>query len=279
MNGPIAERQALPRASFFSWGRIGAMLLRNLYVMRRSWTRLFELAYWPTVQMILWGFITVFFMQHSSWVAQASGVLLSAALLWDALFRSNLGVSVTFLEEIWARTLGQLFVSPLRVHELLISLLVMSMIRTVIGIIPAAILAIPLYDVSLFDLGLPLIAFFTNLLVMGWAIGLFSAALVLRYGLAAESFCWGFVFLLAPLSGVYYPLSTLPVWLQPAALALPSTYVFEGMRAVLFDHVFRLDLLVGAVGLNVFYLALTWIFFLWIFRIARVRGLLMQQGE
>ena len=279
MSGPAAPRPPLPAAGLFSWRRVGAMLLRHLYVMRRSWTRLFELAYWPTVQMVLWGFITVFFLQHSSWVAQATGVLLSAALLWDALFRSNLGVSVSFLEEIWARTLGQLFVSPLRVHELLASLLIMSLIRTVIGIVPAAVLAIPMYGVSLFDLGLPLVAFFTNLLVMGWAIGLFSAALVLRYGLAAESFCWGFVFLLAPLSGVYYPLETLPPWLRPVALALPSSYVFEGMRAVLFDHVFRLDLLAGAVSLNVLYLGATWLFFLWIFRIARIRGLLTQQGE
>ncbi|MSO54041.1 MAG: ABC transporter permease [Rhodospirillales bacterium] len=275
----MRDHPPVPRAILFSWGRIGAMLLRHFYVMRRSWTRLFELAYWPTAQMVLWGFITVFSMQRSSWVARASGVLLSAALLWDTLFRSNFGVSVSFLEELWARTLGQLFVSPLRVHELLISLLIMSGIRTIIGIVPAAILAIQLYGVSLFDLGLPLIAFFTNLLVMGWAIGLFSAGLVLRYGLAAESFCWGVVFLLAPLSGVYYPLDTLPVWLQPVALTLPSTYVFEGMRAVLFDHTFRLDLLAGAVGLNIFYLAVTWIFFLWIFRIALIRGLLMQQCE
>src|SRR5512144_1093433 len=90
-------------STFFSWRRVGALLLRHLYVLRRSWPRLLELAYWPTVQMVLWGFVTLFFVQHSTWVAQAAGVLISAVLLWGVLFRSNLGISVTFMEEMWAR--------------------------------------------------------------------------------------------------------------------------------------------------------------------------------
>ena len=103
--------------------RIKAILLRHIYVLRTSWPRLLELAYWPTVQMVLWGFITTFFLSHSSWVAQAAGVLISAVLLWDVLFRANLGVSLTFMEEMWSRNLGQLFVSPLRPHEMVASLL------------------------------------------------------------------------------------------------------------------------------------------------------------
>ena len=265
--------------AFFSWRRVGALLLRQLYVLRSSWPRLLELAYWPTVQMILWGFVTLFFMQHSSWVAQAAGVLISAVLLWDVLFRSNLGVSVTFMEEMWARNLSSLFASPMRPHELVVSLAIMSLIRTMISVLPAMLLAPPLFGVSVFALGLPLAAFFANLLLFGWCIGLVVAALVLRLGLGAESLAWVVVFALAPVSGVYYPIDVLPHWLQPVAWSLPSAYVFEGMREVLFEGRFRLDLLAAGAGLNVVYVALATAFFLYICRVARQRGLLVQQGE
>ncbi|MFQ5618487.1 MAG: ABC transporter permease [Rhodospirillales bacterium] len=274
-----AARDIHAPAVLFSWRRIGAMILRNLYVLRRSWPRILELAYWPLMQMLLWGFITVFFVQHSSWVAQAAGVLISAVLLWDVLFRANLGVSLPFTEEMWARNLGQLFVSPLRVHEMVASMLIMSFIRTLISVTPAAFLALPLYDVWVFKLGPPLITFFANLLVMGWSVGLVASALVLRYGLGAESLCWLGVFLFAPLSGIYYPIDSLPGWLQPLAWALPSAHVFEGMRSVLFDGIFRVDLFFGALALNVLYMALAGAFFLYMAHVARQRGLLLQQGE
>ena len=263
----------------FSFRRIWAVILRHLFVMRRSVPRLLELAYWPTMQMMLWGFITLFFLKHSSWVAEAAGVLISAVLLWDILFRSNLGVSLTFMEEMWARNLGQMFVSPLRPHELVAALMFMSLIRTVISVTPAALLALPLYDVWVFQLGPPLIAFFANLLIFGWCIGLCVSALVLRFGLGAESLAWVAIFAVQPFSGVYYPIATLPEWLQPVSWCLPSAYVFEGMRSVLFDGVFRLDLLAGAVALNVVFVVATSAFFLWTFRVARRRGLLLQQGE
>jgi ABC-2 type transport system permease protein len=266
-------------AALFSWRRIGAMILRHLYILRGSWPRLLELAYWPTMQMILWGFITKFFVDHSTWVAEAAGVLISAVLLWDVLFRANLGLSLSFIEEIWSRNLGSLFVSPLRPYELVASLTLMSAIRTVLSVTPAAFLAMPLYDVWVFQLGPPLAAFFVNLLVMGWSVGLLVSALVLRYGMGAESLCWVGIFLVAPFSGIYYPIDTLPGWLQPVALALPSSHVFEGMRAVLFDDTFRTDLLLKAAGLNVLYLAAAIGFFLHMFRIARIKGLLLQQGE
>lgn len=266
-------------SSIFSWRRIGAMLLRHLYIMRRSWPRLLELAYWPTIQMVLWGFITVFFVQHSTWVAQATGVLISAVLLWDVLFRSNLGVALPFMEEMWSRNLGSLFVSPLRAHELVVSLTVMSLIRTLIGVTPAAFLALPFFDVWVFQIGPPLAAYFANLLVMGWCVGLFVSGLVMRYGMGAESLCWLGIFLVAPISCIYYPVDSLPGWVQPIAWALPSSHVFEGMRSVLFEGVFRLDLLAGAVALNALYLTLAASFFIHMVHVARVRCLLLQQGE
>lgn len=259
--------------------RIYALVLRHTYLLRSSGPRILELVYWPTLQMVLWGFITAFLINHSSWIAQASGVLLSAVLLWDVLFRGQLGVSLVFMEEMWSRNLGHLFVSPLRPFELGCALLTMSLIRTVIGVGGAALIAIPLFHYSIFSLGLPLIAFFINLIVMGWAIGLLVSGIVLRYGLGAESMAWIAIFAVQPISGVYYPIETLPQWLQYVAAILPSSHVFEGMRAVLFDHVFRVDLLLHAVLLNVVYLAAGFASFLAFFRIARVRGQLLHVGE
>ncbi len=265
--------------SLFSLRRVGAMVLRYAYVLRSSWPRVLELVYWPTVQMILWGFITQFMVTNSTWVAQASGVLIAAVLLWDVLFRGQLGVSLVFFEEMYSRNLGHLFTSPLRPYEMVISLLVISLVRTVIGVGAAALLAIPMYDFSLFAMGMPMLSFFFNLLVMGWAMGLLVASLVMRYGLGAESLAWVAVFAVAPVSGIYYPISVLPDWLQPVAAVLPASHVFEGMRAVMFDQVFRQDLLWNAIGLNVIYLAVSVAVFLHVFHVARKRGLFMQMGE
>jgi ABC-2 type transport system permease protein len=263
----------------FSTRRIGALILRYLYVLRSSWPRLAELAYWPAMQVIVWGFITQFFMTNSSWVARATGVLLGAVLLWDVLFRSQLGVSVSFLEEMWSRNLANLFVSPLRPYEFLAALTAMSLVRTLIGMLPAALLAIPLYHYSIFDLGLPLLAFFANVLVTGWAIGIAVSGLILRYGLGAESFAWVAVFALSPVAAVFYPVSVLPGWLQAVAYALPPAHVFEGMRAVMVEQEFRLDHFFTALGLNALYLVGAGVIFLMSFARARQLGKLVQVGE
>lgn len=262
-----------------SMARIWAMVLRYLYLLRGSWPRILDYAYWPTVQMIMWGFVTEFFATNSSWVAQATGVLLAAVLLWDVLFRAQLGVSVVFMEELFSRNLGHLFASPLRPYEFACALVFISLIRTVIGVGTAALLAIPLYRYSIFEMGLPLVAFFTNLVVFGWAIGFMICGLLLRFGLGVENLAWASIFAIAPISGIYYPIAVLPGWLQPIAWALPTSHIFEGMRTVLFEHRFDLALCLHAIELNLFYLGLGIAVFLWVFRIARERGLLLQTGE
>ena len=268
-----------PPGFFFSPRRVGAMVLRYFYLLRGSLPRIVELAYWPTMQMMIWGCLSQFLYQQSEWFLRAGGVLIAAVLLWDIMFRSNIGVAVSFLEEMFSRNLGQLFASPLRPYEWAVSLLVIATLRTVIGVLPAALLAIPLYHFSIFDMGLPLVAFFANLLVFGSAVGLAVSGLVLRYGLGAESLAWAVIFAVAPLSGIYYPISVLPEWLRPVAYSLPSAHVFEGMRAALIDHTFLVDRFIWSVGLNVIYLGLGLAAFLYAFHVARERGQLLQMGE
>ena len=155
----------------------------------------------------------------------------------------------------------------------------MSLTRTLIGMFPATILAGSFFGFSVYSLGLPLAGFFANLLIMGWAVGLVVSGIVLRWGLGAESLAWVALFALAPISGIYYPIEVLPNWLQPVSLALPSAHVFEGMRAILIQDNFRIDLMVNALLLNFVFLIGGAGVFLASFRAARVRGLLLQMGE
>ncbi len=186
---------------------------------------------------------------------------------------------MVFLEEMWSRNLGQLFVTPLRPWEWLTALMAISLLRTLVGVGAAAGLAIVLYRYSIFTMGLPLIAFFFNLLVMGWSIGLVVIALILRYGLGAEGLAWALIFAIAPISGIYYPVSVLPGWLQPVALALPSSHVFEGMRILMIEHTFSWHHLQWAIGLNIGYLLLGSLVLMWSFHVARQRNLFQQLGE
>jgi ABC-2 type transport system permease protein len=180
---------------------------------------------------------------------------------------------------MWSRNLGNLFVAPLRPWELMLGLACISLIRTLIGMVPAALLAIPFFGVSVFEMGFPLFAFFFNLVLTGWAMSQFVTAILIRYGLGAESLTWVLPFLIAPFSCIYYPLSTLPAWMQDVASFIPTTYVFEGMRALLIEGVWRQDLLLQALGFNVVYLGLGMGTFLFAFRVARTHGLLLQAGE
>ena len=259
--------------------RIGAIVLRHWYVLRGSPPRVLELAYWPFMQMLMWGFMTEFLAGQATYVAQAFGVLLSAVLLWDVLVRSQLGLTISFLEEIWSRNLGHRFVTPLRPLEFAASLMVMGLIRTLIGVVPASILAIVFFGWSIYELGVMLGVFFAALLLFGTAVGLVCAGLVLRYGMGAESLAWGAMFALMPISAVYYPIDVLPEWLRAVAWALPPAHVFEGMRAILVENRIRTDLALWAALLDIAYLAGAAWFFLTCFARARRDGRLLQTGE
>src|SRR5205085_577789 len=138
----------------------------------------------------------------------------------------------------------------LRPVEFISALMIMSLIRLAIGMVPVSLLAIAFFGFNLYGLGLALAAFFVNLILTSWAIGILVSGLVLRNGMGAESLAWTFMFVLLPLTSVYYPVSVLPHWMQYIAWSLPPTYVFEGMRALMTDHVFRADLMLEALVLN-----------------------------
>ena len=270
---------SMPASAAFSFRRVGAMVRRYWYLLRSSWPRILDLIYWPAVQMLMWGFLQLYISQNAGFFARAGGVFIGAVLLWDILFRGQLGFSISFLEEMYARNLGNLMMSPLRPAEFISALMIMSVVRLSIGMIPVSLLAIAFFGFNLWSLGLALAAFFVNLILTSWSIGIFVAGLLLRNGMGAESMAWTIMFLFLPMTCVYYPVSVLPYWLQWFAWMLPPTYVFEGMRALLIDHVFRADLMLEAFVFNVLLFAASSIAFLGLLRSARVHGTLMQTGE
>jgi ABC-2 type transport system permease protein len=278
MNQPFSE-QAGGGEYGISWRRIAAMVQRYWYLLRSSWPRLFELLYWPTVQLMMWGFLQTYIGQNAGFFARAGGTFIGAVLLWDILFRGQLGFSVSFLEEMWSRNLANLMMSPLKPIEFVIAMMVMSIVRLLIGMVPVSLLAIAFFGFNLYGLGLALAAFFVNLILTSWAVGIFVSGVIIRNGLGAENLAWTIMFLLMPLTCVYYPVAVLPHWLQIVAWCLPPTYVFEGMRALLIDHVFRADLMVTAFAMNIVVFAAGVTGFMLLLGAARRQGSLVQTGE
>jgi ABC-2 type transport system permease protein len=180
---------------------------------------------------------------------------------------------------MWARNLGNLMMSPLRPAEFVAALMVMSLLRLVIGMVPVFIIALAFFGFNVYQLGFAFVFFFVNLILTSWSIGILVSGILLRHGLGAESLAWTLAFLILPLSCVYYPVSVLPEWLQPFSWLLPPTYVFEGLRALIIDRVFRADLMLGALALNSVYFAAAAFAFLRLLESARRQGTLMQTGE
>jgi ABC-2 type transport system permease protein len=273
-------QSAMPEAAkAFSFARVGALVTRYAYLLRSSWPRLLELVYWPTVQMVTWGFLQLHVGQSANPLVFGAGAFIGAMLLWDVLFRSQLGFSISFMEEMWARNMGNLLMSPLRPIEFVVALVVMSMIRLALGLGPVTVLAVLFFGFNIYALGFGLAALFANLVFTGWSIGLIVSGLILRNGLGAEGLAWTVMFIMLPLGCVYYPVTVLPGWLQTVAWMLPPTYVFEALRALVIDHVFRADLMLTALAINAALFAASVGIFLWLVHESRKVGSLLQQGE
>jgi ABC-2 type transport system permease protein len=276
----LSQSARTPRYVAISPRRVFAMVLRHWYLLSSSWPRLLDLMYWPAVQMLMWGFLQLYVSQNAgSTSMRAATTFVGAVMLWDVLFRGQLGFSISFLEEMYARNLGNLMMSPLRPIEFVLALMIQSIVRLSIGMVPVSLLAIWFFDFNLWAMGLALAVFFMNLLLTSWAIGIIVSGILLRHGLGAENMAWGFMFLMLPFTCVYYPVSVLPSWLQVFAWMLPPTYVFEGMRALLIDHVFRADLMLQAFALNAVIFAAGVVVFLVLLRSARREGTLLQGGD
>jgi ABC-2 type transport system permease protein len=232
--------------------RVGVMVLRYVFVYRRSPVRLLEVVFWPTMGLLVWGFLTTFIQRAGEGdLPRLITFLIGAMICWDILFRAQQGVALSFLEDVWARNLLNIFCAPVRLREYVLATILFGLMRVSVTLKILSFLAWVFYHFNFFSLGLALIPFIANLLVLGLTIGIITIAIVLRYGHGAEPFAWALPFLLQPFSAVFYPVNVLPEPMQKVAWAIPCTYVFEGMRAVIGSGVIPWDGLAWAIGLNI----------------------------
>jgi ABC-2 type transport system permease protein len=258
-------------------GVIKALVLRYSFLYSRSSFRVLDIFFWPAMDLLVWGFMATYLTRINTSVPSAVSSLIAAAILWNILYRSQQSMTVSFLEDVWSRNFLNIFVAPVRVSEFIAATYTVGVIQTLVVLCVMSSMAL-LYSFNMFAMGVALMPFFGNLLIFGWAIGLVTTGLILRFGQQAEALAWAVPFLIQPISAVFYPVSVLPGWLQPIALLIPSTHVFEGMRAVLNGQGLQAPPLIAATALNAIYLFLGALFFGWIFQDARRRGVLAKIG-
>ena len=215
------------------FNRIAAILLRHFYLVRGSLSRLFPLFAWVAVDMVLWGFITRYLNVVTSSGLNFVPIFLGAVLLWDFFTRVMQGVTTAFFEDVWSRNFLNIFATPLSIWEYVGGLVLSSIASSIIGLIVMLALATTVFGLSFANYGIMLVPFLLVLFLYGIALGIFASAMVLRLGPAAEWFIWPIPALISPFAGVFYPISTLPFWMQYLSRLLPPSYVFEGMRAVI----------------------------------------------
>jgi len=260
--------------------RIYALVERQWVLIAGSWPRLVDLFYWPLVQITIWGLIQLHvFTEVDSPGMVVLAAVLGAVLLWDVTWRSQLGLSLAYMEEIWSRNLGNLLVSPLSPQELIVSLMTVSVMKTTLAMIPAVVVAAVFFGFNIFTVGLALPLFVLNLVAFGWSISLVAAGLVTRYGQGAQDMPWALMFGITPFCAVYYPVSVLPDLLEPVALALPPAHIFEGLRALVNEGSLDMAHLAWAFGLNILWLGGGMLIYAGLLRASRNRGALTQIGE
>jgi len=262
-----------------NWNKIFALSLRHIYLIKGSFPRILDLIYWPTIQIFLWGFISKFFTLNSSVYENTVGIILSAAILYDFLFRASISYNMMFLEEIWSRNFTNLFIAPIRIREIITALTLTAIFRTLIGLIPAALLAIPLFNVSILEVGTPLIFLLITLYIFGITLGLLVTSGLIRFGPSFENIAWASLFFLAPLGCIYYPIEILPEWLQIIAKLLPLVHIFEEMRNILiYDNINYFQIL-KAISISFLYFVIGIIIFYLSYDGAKKRGTLINMGE
>jgi ABC-2 type transport system permease protein len=253
---------------------IAGLVLRQAYLMRSSPTRVFPMFAWVAIDIILWGFISRYLNTVTAGGINFVPNLLGAVLFWDFFSRVLQGVTLAFFEDVWSRNFINIFATPISISEYVCGMVATSVGTSSVGLLVMLVLATTLFGLPFFSLGLLLLPFLLVLFLFGIALGILAAALVLRLGPASEWLVWPIPALLSPFVGVFYPLSTLPHWMQAVGHVLPPSYIFEGMRAVVAGRSFDARSLLLSAALAALQILLAVWVFTRIYRYAVRTGLL-----
>ncbi len=231
--------------------RIYALMMRYLYLYPRSVPRILDIFFWPMVELLIWGFLTLYLQQVRVAIPNFLTALLGALVFWNFIQRSQQAVSIAFLEEVWERNLLNIFVTPLKITEFLIATVFVGLVRLILIGLTICGFAFLLFKFNIFFFGFYLIPFVINLFLFGWIMGLLATAIIMRFGQSAQVLAFALTLLIQPFIAVFYPISILPLPMQYFANIIPATHVFEGMRAVVFTGHLPLNSFLFATGLNI----------------------------
>ncbi len=254
------------------WHRIQAMLMKYWYISRNSLDRIFDVVYWPVIGVIVFGFTTLY-LEKAAGVPNVIIFLLGGMLMWNLFERISQDVGVYILEEFWSHNVANTFVTPLKESELFVALCIVGFIRSLISFTVMVGIALIGYQFNFFNGGLISLLFVIPLFLFAWGLGLLMSGMIFRFGMRIQVFVWGVSYLLQPLAAAYYPVETLPVVLQKAALFTPLVYVFQGFR-LSYGGAFSVQYLLAALGLSVVYLVIGYFIFTRCVKKARRSGLL-----
>lgn len=266
-------------AVLLSLQRIYGLFLRQVYLIRRSPPRVISYAFWPTMDMTVWGFLNAYLYNDKKLLAFSMSVFLGARLLYSFSERSQVHIMWCFLEDVWAKNLGNILISPIRPLEMVAGFILNGFVSTTLGMACAYAAAYAVFDYSLVNIGVSALPMLGILILNSWWIGLVLITLVLRYGASGEHFGWMASFVILPFIAVFYPVSALPAMLQPVAWALPPTYVFEGLRDLIATGQLDMAKMGSGALLVVAYLLASIGLFLWQLNAARRRGGLLSMSE
>jgi ABC-2 type transport system permease protein len=256
--------------------RIKSVILRHTYEVRRNANHITYMVYWPVVNILVWGFFTLYLRSGDRLQPGVLSCLLGAVILWGLFNAFQRDMAVGFLEELWSRNLVSLFASPLSVSEYVTGLIIVTLAKAMIGLSVEALIAWLFYHYDIFPMLPTLLPFILNLALFALAMGIMVTGLIFRYTTKFQAMAWSFAGILMPLSCVFYPLSSLPSFLRPTASILPTTQSFEGMREVIQSGVFSVSHFKSGLELNIIYFTVAIVFFKWMFEAARSRGLLVK---
>ncbi len=259
--------------------RIKALVIRQLYLYPRNFPRLVDIFVWPVLELLVWGFLSVYLEKLNLSSVNILSILLGALIFWELLSRSQQAVTLVFFEDVWEKNLLNIFVSPLRLSEYSLSMVALGLVRIIMQAAVLGVAALVFYHFSIFQFGVYTIPFAVSLLLFGWVLGLFIIAVILRFGTSAQVLGFGAIFLIQPFSAVFYPVAALPPAVQWISYCLPTTYVFEGMRAVIATGTMPVMMLVQSFALNFVYLGLVFWFFFAMFKKVKEKGLLLKLDQ
>lgn len=256
-----------------NFNRIFAMIYRYTINLRHNFDRLSDMFYWPAMDLFIWGLTGIYFVKLNPQAPHGVEIIITGVIFWIVIWRAQYEITTNLLSEMWDINLVNIFISPLTVIEWIIAVMIYGFGKMIISLSFSAVLAYFLYGYSVLHFGLYLFPIVLSLLLTGWAGGFIVSSFIIRYGTKIQTAAWMGVAIIAPFTALYYPLSVLPNWAQKISMFVPSSYILENMRQIIFTGTASIERFIISFALNIFYLILSLCFFLWMFKRRKKAGL------